>query len=105
MPEHVATREDLAGPLTVRRGDIVRVVLDENPTTGFRWTVAVSDEAHVAQLGSDLSPGSPARPGAGGRREIRFSAVATGNTSVELQMKRGWSGEVADTVRLTLHIT
>lgn len=105
MPEVVATREDLARPLAVKRGDIVRVVLDENPTTGFRWTVAASDEAHVVQVGSDLAPGSPARPGAGGRREIRFSAVATGNASVELQMRREWSAEVADAVRLTLHIT
>lgn len=105
MAEHLADRASAQAPLEIARGDTVRLVLDENPTTGFRWTVAATDGVPVEVAGSDFAPGPTTRPGAGGRREFRLHAPRPGAAEVRLELSRSWSGERADTLRLTLRIT
>ena len=103
MTEHLADRS--TETLVLRAGDTVLLVLEENPTTGFRWTTTVAAGAPVAIAGSDFLPGAIDRPGAGGRREIRFIAHRPGAAQIRLALTRSWSGESSDAMHLDLTIT
>ncbi|MDQ0960891.1 putative secreted protein [Streptomyces sp. B4I13] len=105
MVEHLADRTSAEGPFEVERGDTVRLVLDENPTTGFRWSVAAIDGVPVEVVGSDFAPGPTTRPGAGGRREFLLHTPQPGTAEVRLELRRTWSGERADALCFTLRIT
>ncbi len=105
MTEHLADRTRLAAPLDIARDDTVRLVLDENPTTGFRWAVASAEGAPVELVESDFTPGPTASPGAGGRRELVLRAPRAGTAQVRLELRRSWNNERADALLVTLRVT
>jgi predicted secreted protein len=81
------------GTVEVGRGDVLRVDLKSNRTTGYRWQVdelpsgmAVEDEAIYA-------PDADGRPGAGGVEQWRFAVgpKATGGT-LRMRYGRPWEG-------------
>jgi inhibitor of cysteine peptidase len=63
--------------------------LQENPTTGYRWTVEISGDA-VKEIHSTYSPCSRAAVGGGGHRAIRFVAVRPGTTEIHAALRRPW---------------
>lgn len=77
-----SVRPDPSQPLQLGVGDKVSLVLDSNPTTGYRWEVTVADEA-VARVASDvyLPPRSQAM-GAGGTQAVEIEGVGPGETTV-----------------------
>jgi predicted secreted protein len=71
--------------VTIAPGEEINVALQENPTTGFRWSVeSVSGE--VAVLASDFNPASGPRHGAGGQRTVRLRAGDDGGPG-ELRLR------------------
>ncbi|TDC60605.1 hypothetical protein E1258_14220 [Micromonospora sp. KC207] len=98
--EHAAAEVELE----TRPGETVLVVLEENAGTGFRWAVAVA-EGPVETVGSEYSPSAPGRPGAGGGREICLRTTRSGAAHVRLELARSWSGEIADTMQITLRVS
>ena len=75
--------------IQLKVGEEMRIDLAENPTTGFRWTMAGSG-APVLQLLTDEPTTPAAPPGAGGRRRWQFRCVAAGGGKIELVHKRSW---------------
>lgn len=76
----------------LRVGDVLAVDLPENPTTGYRWSVAALP-AQVTELPPE--PAAPTehddlRPGAGGRRVLRFGAQLPGTGELRLRHGRLW---------------
>lgn len=74
-------------------GDLIVVLLDETPTTGFRWAIEQVDEP-VLRLEHDefLSP-SGAGIGAGGRHRFTFIAQSPGSGRIRLKLWRDWEGD------------
>ena len=68
-------------------GEEINLALDENPTTGFRWTVE-SVSGGLSVLGSDFDAPSDSRRGAGGRRTVRLRAGDGGAGELQLRYDR-----------------
>lgn len=99
------TEGDHGRTVSVRCDDVLEVRLQENPTTGFRWTVERIDGDGVTLLGEDFSS-PPARVGVAGRagiRIFRFVAGTPGNARVKLKRWREWEGE--DSVAARFEVT
>ena len=78
---------DTEQTVTISPGEEINVALDENPTTGFHWTVdSVSGALDV--LSSDFHAPSSPRPGAGGRRTVRLRAGNGGMGELQLRYDR-----------------
>lgn len=83
------TAADSGASITLAPGESFTVVLTGNPTTGYAWEVADLDTAVLAgdepayEVGSDLM-------GAGGTYTWTFTAVAAGETQLELVYHRPW---------------
>lgn len=65
------------------------LALPENPTTGYRWTVAECG-AVLALAASSFDAPPPGPAGAGGLRRLRLTAVQPGRTRLRLLLKQPW---------------
>jgi inhibitor of cysteine peptidase len=88
------TGADRGKSARVRPNDVVTIRLNENPTTGYRWTVDKVDHDVLRLEGSDFNPTPGGGIGGGGEHTFRFRArteAATG--SVQLKLWREWEGD------------
>ena len=78
----------------VEIGQKFTVILESNPTTGFRWQLAKPlDESIVKIIDSEfrtLATKFPPPPGTGGIEIWTFEAVAVGSTEIAMEYVRPW---------------
>lgn len=81
--------EEQAGDrVSARPGDRIRIVLDANETTGYRWLVAQAPDRRVARVVASRYVADPAEPGvvgSGGEQITVVRAVRRGSTSIDLR--------------------
>lgn len=96
MARHELTEGDAGRSCAAVPGDLVVVELGETPSSGYRWHLEAVDDRVVAPAGDVFRP-EPGGLGAGGSRQLRFSVVGEGRTTLRLALRRGWepAGQVA----------
>jgi inhibitor of cysteine peptidase len=88
------TAADNGSTIELKKGQVVSITLEANPTTGYTWEVAEGDEEVVRQLGEiEFKPESEAI-GAGGVQIIRLEVVNAGQTTLKLVYHRPWETDV-----------
>jgi inhibitor of cysteine peptidase len=96
------TQDDSGSSRVVRIGDEITVVLDENPTTGYRWHTDL--DGTRLQLTADHYQG-PGRPiGAGGSRSLTFEPQQLGPTQLHLVKRRSWEQKAVAEFDVTLDV-
>ena len=90
MTECVFDEKDNGAQVEVQRGAKITIELNENPTTGYRWTISSIDEVFLEPDGDEFLPPGQATPGAGGLRRFFFRAKSAGSTALTLISKRAW---------------
>ncbi len=95
--------------IEVAKGDVIKVTLDSNVTTGFQWSlVSNSDESVVSLIDHEYiaPPTTQGEPvvGAGGSEEWRFSASTQGTSRLQMEYSRPWEETIppAQTFDLTI---
>jgi inhibitor of cysteine peptidase len=85
------TLTELDSGLTVHSGlsSVIAVHLNENPTTGYRWTV--ENASGLEQIGDSFNAGGMI--GAAGKREFLFRPNKTGMYEICIKHWRDWQGE------------
>jgi inhibitor of cysteine peptidase len=78
--------------------------LDENPTTGFRWSLDASGAPAVAVSGDRYDALAPGVAGAGGVHVWQFAARHAGAGRVELSYRRRFGGTVGRTFVLNVEV-
>jgi predicted secreted protein len=76
------------GIISAERGDVFVVRLSENPTTGYRWSLAGGEPALLQLQSDDFTPGTGI--GSAGTRVLRYLAAGAGETTLRLQLARSW---------------
>jgi inhibitor of cysteine peptidase len=89
MAEFTVRAGEHGSTVTAAVGDVVKIELAENPTTGFRWQVAAVDSSVLRLQSDDFAPGGPA-VGSGGLHVFHWAAAGRGGTDVRLELKRSW---------------
>jgi predicted secreted protein len=88
------TESDNGKTVTITKGQIVKIQLNENPTTGYRWEPSVSSGI---QITDDIYTASTSgRMGAGGIHTWTLKFVGTGNQHFDADNKRSWETEAVD---------
>lgn len=102
------TQENDGGECRVRHGQIFQVILPENPTTGYRWTLVEPAPSEVTLVRQEYAAKShdSSLIGAGGLRTMTFQAAGEGTIYLVLLLKRPWDkeGEHVDSFNLSLYI-
>ncbi|MFN2527840.1 MAG: protease inhibitor I42 family protein [Candidatus Baltobacteraceae bacterium] len=78
------------GPIAVKHGDDFLIAAPANPTTGYSWTVRVSDPYIVSAEGSAYQGTATVVPGAGGEQVFSFGAQHSGHATISLAYSRPW---------------
>jgi inhibitor of cysteine peptidase len=76
----------------VRLGDVVRITLPENASTGFRWTIDRYNEDIIEALGSEPRY-TAGDVGSGGEILFTFKAKKAGRGEIALKHWRHWEGD------------
>ena len=90
-PVTIKVSESGAGSiLEMKKGDSLEIVLQANPTTGYRWEVASNDTSVLKNIGieyqADKVPSGIV--GSGGKTIMRFMAIKEGETFLQLVYRR-----------------
>ena len=86
---------DKGRQIELRKGQILVITLEANPTTGYTWEVEKPlDEGILRQVGeAEFKPQSDL-VGAPGVQTLRFEAVNDGQTTLNLVYHRPWEEDV-----------
>lgn len=102
------TKENDGAEYRFQTGQIFQVVLPENSTTGYQWTIAEPAPPNITLLRKDYAAQhhEPPLAGAGGTRIMTFQATGKGSAYLVLLLRRPWeaAGEHVDSFNLRLHI-
>jgi inhibitor of cysteine peptidase len=83
----LVTEQDSGSTIELRSGDVLELVLDGNPTTGFTWQMDPVDTRVLLQIGSEFKPDTNLT-GSGGKFTWHFKAVNSGQTLLRLVYHR-----------------
>ena len=77
----------------IKAGSVAYIVLEENPSTGYRWHVSVEHE-HVGAVSDDrvFTESSPEMPGKAVRHVWKVKALRGGHTRIIFRSYRAWEG-------------
>jgi inhibitor of cysteine peptidase len=93
MSEVTLSKVNNGQVVTLKRGQILIVHLDENPTTGYRWSKPTLN-TQVLQLKSDkFNLSNNTGIGSGGQHVFTFQANNSGQVKLQLKNWREWAGD------------
>jgi predicted secreted protein len=88
------TETDNGKTVTVTKGQVVKIQLNENPTTGYRWEPSVSSGILITD--DTYTASTSGRMGAGGIHTWTLKFIGTGNQHFDADNKRSWEPGSAD---------
>jgi inhibitor of cysteine peptidase len=98
--------EDNEKDLRFIPGQRFKVILSENPTAGFGWELAKSDDQMVKLIKEEFIEKSGEILGQGGIRTFVFLAKKFGFSELVLKYKRPWISSSSDkTLKFRIHIS
>jgi inhibitor of cysteine peptidase len=93
MPTLTIRRENDGERFEVRIGRSIDFELEENPTTGYLWSIEKLNEDVVKVQHREFVALSGAMIGGGGIRKIQLKAIAVGETPIQLKLLRKWESK------------
>jgi predicted secreted protein len=90
------TEKDNNSTVELNRGDLLEVILEFSPGTGYSWQIAKNDANLLEPQGEPTISGGTEQknmPGAAEQATFRFRALKSGTTVIALQHKRPWEKE------------
>ena len=74
---------DPAQPIEVQAGEMIHIVVDSNPSTGYHWEI-VGELNGVEFASTEYTADEPVAPGSGGVDVWTFKAVSAGQVQITL---------------------
>jgi predicted secreted protein len=89
------TDTDNGKTYTVTRNQVVKIQINENPTTGYQWEPSVSSGIQI--IDDSYQASTSGRMGAGGIRTWTLKMTAAGDQEFNANYKRPWESGSEDT--------
>ncbi len=97
------TGEDNGRHLAAHVNDVIELLLPENATTGYRWSLD-GDDSPFLQLLDSTGNYPEAAVGSGGVAIFRFQVLRAGSGTLALKYWRHWEGEGSVVQRFSVTI-
>ena len=92
--EHKLTMDSNQKTLTVHKGDLIEIDLDETPTAGYNWEIESMGNKNCKLVSSEYHVYARAGIGGGGIRSMIFRVEDAGNCNIKLKNWQRWSGDI-----------
>ncbi len=102
--------EDAGKTVRVPAGAVVELRLQENPTTGYRWTLPpeacceMVEDRYEPQEGGAGDAGAGPAPGAASVRVLSFRFKGGAPAQLALELRRAWEGTEAPLARFEIEL-
>ena len=105
--DELMQQEHIAKQVTINAGNILKVTLGSNPSTGFSWEeqAQIGDQTLLEQTDQKFIAPETDIPGAAGNQEWTFKATGQGTTTVFMEYSRPWEGGEKGIWTLELTVT
>jgi predicted secreted protein len=104
VTELVFREENNGARVQVGCGSLIKLELEENPTTGYQWMPPIVDPTLLALERDEFHVRERAAIGGGGIRQFIFRAKGSGEGTIQLIKKRPWQSDEQSVARFTLSI-
>jgi len=103
---YIADEADNGQTVTMKVGDMLQLMLAENPTTGYTWAIVTNDGDVLIPSGEPAYEVESDAIGAGGTRTFMFEAKAAGTSVLQMVNARQWETAVepAETFVMTVQV-
>ena len=88
--------------IDLRIGDGVKLSLEENPTTGYRWEFLSRPEPDCVIVTDEYVANANGLAGSGGVHNWDFRAIDKGTCAVRLVYRRPWESDTAPAQKFAL---
>jgi len=91
----ILTRERSGETIALQKGQAIRLILPETPTTGYRWSFTT---AGLDIAGDGFAEDAEGLIGGGGARTLQLVATRAGGAVVKATLQRSWEdpGQAVD---------
>ena len=95
QPGQSITEDANGQTIRLNKGDLLRVYLYENASTGYEWLVDRIEPEKLTDVGKDYGDPSadPGMAGSGGVLCLCFQAVSAGTTTLRLIYRQPWEAD------------
>ena len=93
MDEIILTQEDNNATISLDVGDILKIILTENSTTGYTWEVDGDLALQLQQASSEQKKTHKGSAGGSGKRLLIYKVVNAGNGILRLKYLQPWTGD------------
>lgn len=77
----------------IAAGDTLAVILVSNPSTGFKWELAMpTDNSVVKMVDNKYEAAATSLAGASGKEVWTFKAAGKGTSAIRMEYSRPWAG-------------
>ena len=103
---YIADEADNGQSVTMGVGDMLQIMLDENQTTGYLWSIVTNDEGVLALSGEPAYEVESDAIGAGGTKTFLFEAVGPGTSVLRMvnALEQETAVEPVETFELTVQV-
>ena len=100
------TRENNGEEYFLLRGEPFRLILPENPTTGYMWIIEEPTSENIVLVRQEYFPRNFGFPimGGGGFRNMIFETLEEGRAELVIRLRRPWSPEEEFVDLFTLYL-
>lgn len=103
---YIADEADNGQSVTMEVGDMLQIMLDENQTTGYLWSIVTNDEGVLALSGEPAYEVESDAIGAGGTKTFLFEAIGPGTSVLRMvnALEQETAVEPVETFELTVQV-
>jgi len=87
--------------IQVKKGDVIKLQLAENPTTGYLWKINSIDGNHLNNTENKYETSSEAI-GASGMKSFYFEVITEGTSELQIALGNPWENDTVDTFKVTI---
>jgi len=84
-------------------GDIFKLSIEENASTGYAWVYKINKEDHVSFLSTEYKAADTTVVGASGERVFEFEVKDNGVSTITLTLERSWEKGAAETIEVLVY--
>jgi inhibitor of cysteine peptidase len=87
--------------IVTKKGDVIKVQLAENQTTGYLWQINLIDDKHLKSKENEYEISGEAI-GAGGIRTFYLEVIKEGISELHFALAKPWENEPVETFNVTI---
>jgi len=84
-----------------KKGEVIEVQLEENPTTGYIWKIQSINDKHL-HLIEDKFEKADNGVGSGGIKTFRLENISEGSSELQIVLSNSWENDPVETFKVTI---